>query len=97
MGSKQLRARAQRAARILKLASSASRAHILLVLADTSALPVQSIADSVGMTHSAVSHQLGLLSGAKMVSFKKEGRIVRYSIAAAPEAKALVKFIRSLA
>ena len=97
MGSKQMRARAQRAARVFKLASSASRSHILLVLAEKSALPVQSIADSVGMTHSAVSHQLGLLSSAKIVAFKKEGRIVRYSIAPNAEAKALVKFVRALA
>lgn len=97
MGSKQTRPQAQRAARIFKLASSASRAHILLVLAQKSARPVQDIADAVGMTHSAVSHQLGLLSSAKIVTFKKEGRIVRYSLSNSPEAKALVRFLQTLA
>ncbi len=97
MGSKQTRVKAQRAARIFKLASSASRAHILLVLAEKSPRSVQNIADSVGMTHSAVSHQLGLLSAAKIVSFKKDGRIVRYSVAPTSEAKALVKFVKALA
>jgi DNA-binding transcriptional ArsR family regulator len=97
MGSKQTRVKAQRAARIFKLASSASRAHILLVLAQKSPRSVQDIADAVGMTHSAVSHQLGLLSAAKIVSFKKEGRIVRYSIAPTAEARALVKFVKALA
>lgn len=97
MGSKQTRQKAQRAARIFKLASSASRAHILLVLSERSGRPVQDIADAVGMTHSAVSHQLGLLSAAKIVTYKKEGRIVRYSVASTPDAKALVKFIRSIA
>lgn len=91
-----MRPKAQRAARIFKLASSASRAHILMVLANRSAQPVQHIADAVGMTHSAVSHQLGLLSAAKIVSFKKEGRIVRYSIASTPDARALIKFIKAL-
>lgn len=97
MGVKQTRSKAQRVARLFKLASSASRAHILMVLAKEAAQPVQDIADNVGMTHSAVSHQLGLLSSAKIVTFKKEGRIVRYSISSAPEAKALVKFLQSLA
>lgn len=97
MVSKQTLQKAQRASRVFKLASSTSRAHILLVLAGKSAQPVQDIADKVGMTHSAVSHQLGLLSRAKMVSFKKEGRIVRYSIAAGPAPKALVKFLQTLA
>lgn len=97
MGPKQMRARAQRASRVFKLASSASRAHILLVLATKSLQPVQDIADAVGMTHSAVSHQLGLLSAAKIVTFKKEGRIVRYSVSTTPEAKALIKFVKALA
>jgi len=97
MVSKPTRSRALRAARTLKLASSASRAHILLALSWRGSQPVQHIADMVGMTHSAVSHQLGLLSAAKIVSSKKEGRIVRYSISGAPEAKALVKFIQSVA
>lgn len=97
MASKQTRVKAQRAARIFKLASSASRAHILLVLAEKSPRAVQDIADAVGMTHSAVSHQLGLLSTAKIVSFKKDGRIVRYAIAPGAEAKALVKFVKTFA
>jgi DNA-binding transcriptional ArsR family regulator len=88
--------RAQRASRIFKLASSTSRAHILLTLTKKNAQPVQDIADQVGMTHSAVSHQLGLLLKSKIVTFKKEGRIVRYSIASTGEAKGLVKFLQSL-
>jgi ArsR family transcriptional regulator, lead/cadmium/zinc/bismuth-responsive transcriptional repressor len=96
MGSKPTRAKAQRASRIIKLASSTSRAHILLVLASNAGQPVQDIAEALGMTHSAVSHQLGLLLAAKIVSFKKEGRIVRYSLSSTPEAKALVKFLQTL-
>lgn len=97
MGVKQTRGRAQRAARLFKLASSASRAHILMVLAKKSSQAVQDIADGVGMTHSAVSHQLGLLASAKVVTFKKEGRVVRYSISGTPDARALVKFLVSIA
>lgn len=96
MGSKPTRAKALRASRIIKLASSASRAHILLVLGARSAQPVQVIADSLGMTHSAVSHQLGLLLSSRIVSCKKEGRIVRYSLSNTPDAKALVKFLQTI-
>lgn len=97
MGSKPTRAKAQRASRIIKLASSTSRAHILLVLASKAAQPVQDIAETLGMTHSAVSHQLGLLLASRIVAFKKEGRIVRYSLSNSPESKALVKFLQALA
>ena len=97
MGSKQTRVKAQRVSRIFKLASSASRAHILLVLSKKSSQPVQHIADGVGMTHSAVSHQLGLLLSAKVVVCKREGRIVRYSLAPSSEAKALIKFLKAVA
>lgn len=67
-----------------------------MVLAAKSAQPVQDIAESLDMTHSAVSHQLGLLLSAKIVTFKKEGRIVRYSLSSTPESKALVKFLQTL-
>jgi ArsR family transcriptional regulator, lead/cadmium/zinc/bismuth-responsive transcriptional repressor len=96
MASKPTRAQAQRASRVIKLASSPSRAHILLVLGSRSGLPVQTIADTVRMTHSAVSHQLGLLLAAKVVACKKEGRTVRYSLSSSPESKALLKFLAAL-
>lgn len=97
MGIKQTRAKAQRISCIFKLASSASRAHILLVLATKPMQPVQHIADAVGMTHSAVSHQLSLLLSAKIVSCKREGRVVKYSLTTSSESKALIKFLKALA
>lgn len=96
MVSKQQRAFARDASRIFKLAASPTRALILMVLSQKSGVPVGDIAEALGMTHSAVSHQLGLLSRAKVVVFEKRGRSVLYSMAKTPEAKALGKFLSSL-
>lgn len=38
------------------------------------------IAHLLGMTQSAISHQLRVLKGAKLVRFRKEGRVVYYSL-----------------
>ena len=58
---------------------------------------VQDIAEELGMTHSAVSHQLGLLSSHDIVSSKKDGRLVHYRVSSGKEAKALTKFLAALA
>ncbi len=42
---------------------------------------VLDIANSLGLSHSAVSHQLQLLRERKLVSFRREGKHVWYSIA----------------
>lgn len=96
MVSKAERRRAHRAARLFKLVASPTRTLILNALGKRSRLPVLSIAEEVGMTHSAVSHQLGLLGSEKIVVSQKEGRTVRYSVAANPQAKALAKFLKAL-
>lgn len=38
------------------------------------------IADLLGMTHSAISHQLRVLKQARLVKFRKEGKVVYYSL-----------------
>jgi DNA-binding transcriptional ArsR family regulator len=96
MVSKVLRKRAQRAARLFKLVGSPTRTLILATLQKRRELPVQEIADELGMTHSAVSHQLSLLGGEKIVTSVKDGRTVRYSVAGNPEAKALSGFLKAL-
>lgn len=42
---------------------------------------VLDIANGLGLSHSAVSHQLQLLRARRLVSFQREGKSVRYSIA----------------
>jgi len=46
-----------------------------------SELCVCDIAAVLNMTHSAVSHQLRLLKQARLVSYRKDGKIVYYSLA----------------
>lgn len=90
------RKRAAHAARLLKLAASSTRASILFVLAKHKRLAVQDIASALDMTHSAVSHQLAVLSSADIVTAEKTGRMMCYAISKNPQAKALVKFLTSV-
>ncbi|MBV9159881.1 MAG: winged helix-turn-helix transcriptional regulator [Candidatus Kaiserbacteria bacterium] len=96
MISKAHKARAEHAAQLFGLVSSATRVRILTTLMKKKELSVQDIAKNLNMTHSAVSHQLGLLSEANIVSSKKLGRLMCYRIASGKEAKALIKFLSSL-
>lgn len=66
-------------ANLFKMFGDATRAKILgcLQIRD---LYVFEIADILGMSVSAVSHQLRVLRGAKLVKGKKEGKEVRYSL-----------------
>ena len=85
-----------RVARLFKLVSSPTRVSILMALSAKKTLVVTDIAKAVGMTHSAVSHQLGLLSRAGIVASVRQGRTVRYSLGKKLEARALIKFLRTL-
>lgn len=96
MVSKQERQKAQQVSRLFKLAASPTRALILTTISKDKEVSVGDIAEHLGMTHSAVSHQLGLLSRSKVVVFDKQGRSVFYSMAKTPEAKALGKFLATL-
>ena len=42
---------------------------------------VADIADSIGATQSAVSHQLRILKASRLVKFQREGKNVMYSLA----------------
>lgn len=44
------------------------------------ALHVQEIADRLGMSQSAISHQLRILRNVRLVKFEREGRSVRYAL-----------------
>jgi DNA-binding transcriptional ArsR family regulator len=94
--SKTQKAKAAQAADLFGLISGTTRVLILSTLMKKKELAVQDIANTLGMTHSAVSHQLGLLAGADIVSAKKSGRLVHYRISNSKEAKALTKFLAAL-
>jgi DNA-binding transcriptional ArsR family regulator len=95
MVSKSEKNRAKKAAQLFSLLSSETRVAILQLLSKRKELQVQEIADELDMTHSAVSHQLGLLSEHTIVIGKKSGRSMLYRITAEPHAKALVRALQS--
>lgn len=95
--SKTQKLKAENVAELFSLVSSTTRVMILTTLMKKKEMPVQDIAEELGMTHSAISHQLGLLSSYDIVSSKKDGRLVHYKVSSGKEAKALTKFLSALA
>ncbi len=65
---------------LYKLFGDSTRLRILYVLLETE-LCVCDIAELLGMTTSAISHQLRLLKQAALVKFRKSGKSVLYSLA----------------
>ncbi len=70
----------QNLADFYKVFGDVTRVKILCVLFQ-SELCVCDLAEIVGMTQSAVSHQLRVLKQAKLVKNRREGKIVYYSLA----------------
>ena len=67
-------------ANLHKVFSDMTRIRILYALS-CSELCVYDIAAALGMSQSAISHQLRVLKQAKLVKYRREGKIVFYSIA----------------
>lgn len=63
-----------------KILGDSTRAKIMWAL-DKSDMCVCDLASLLGMTKSAISHQLKTLRDSKLVKFKKEGKMVIYSLA----------------
>ncbi|MBQ9806431.1 MAG: helix-turn-helix transcriptional regulator [Clostridia bacterium] len=63
-----------------KIFGDSTRIRILYALFDTE-LCVCDIAEVLGMTVSAISHQLRILKQARLVKFRREGKTVYYSLA----------------
>lgn len=66
-------------AEFFKVFGDTTRIRILYALFQ-SEMCVCDIAHLLGMTQSAISHQLRVLKGAKLVRNRKEGRVVYYSL-----------------
>ncbi|MDR0747482.1 MAG: metalloregulator ArsR/SmtB family transcription factor [Helicobacteraceae bacterium] len=66
-------------AELFKVFGDSTRAKILCALF-RSRMCVCDIAALLGMTKSAISHQLRVLKQAKLVKYKKEGKVVYYSL-----------------
>lgn len=69
----------QQMADTFKVLSDPTRIRILSLLAHEE-MCVSCIAATLGMTHSAISHQLRLLRATALVKFTKEGKEVIYSL-----------------
>jgi len=67
-------------AELFKVFGDSTRIKILSALSGGE-LCVCDISTAVGMTSSAVSHQLKILKNAELVSFRREGKTVFYSLA----------------
>ena len=63
-----------------KILGDSTRVNILYALSKK-ALCVCDLAELLRMSHSAVSHQLRVLRNSNLVKFRKEGKIVYYSLA----------------
>lgn len=66
-------------AELFKVFGDTTRVRILYVLFE-SELCVNDIAELLGMTHSAISHQLSVLKSSKLVKSRKSGKSVFYSL-----------------
>ena len=66
-------------AELFKVFGDTTRIKILYALFSKE-MCVCDIADLLDMTHSSISHQLRVLKQARLVKFRKEGKIVFYSL-----------------
>ncbi len=67
-------------AELFKIFGDSSRIRILFSLFDGE-MNVSDISESLGMTQSAVSHQLRILKTSKLVAARREGKNMFYSLA----------------
>jgi len=65
---------------LLRIFGDSTRVRILYALFDGEVC-VCDIADALGMTLSAISHQLRILKSARLIKFRREGKTVCYSLA----------------
>lgn len=62
-----------------KLLGNPTRIHILFLLMEQDAC-VSDLADRLGLTQSAVSHQLSLLKANKLVGQRRNGKMIFYTL-----------------
>lgn len=66
-------------AELFKVFGDSTRIRILYVLFESD-MCVCGIAELLGMTQSAISHQLAVLKKAKLVRYRREGKTIFYSL-----------------
>ena len=66
---------------LFKVFGDATRIHILFILCERGEANVTELTEFLGVTQSAVSHQLQLLKQNKLVTARRDGKSVIYSLA----------------
>ena len=80
---------------VLKILSDPTRFEILELLMGTAdELCVKEIAEAVGMSHSATSHQLNRLEDKGIVASRRTGQTICYTIAPSPLTRTMQQIIR---
>lgn len=79
---------------LFSLLNCNTRCLILMLLAQNKTLTVQEIAAKIEMSHSATSHQLGVLVTAKIVTYTKDGRISHYQFDTTANAQLARRLLR---
>lgn len=67
-------------AELFKIFGDSTRVKIINILINEE-LCVNEISEKINVSQSAVSHQLRILKGAKLVKYRKEGNLIYYSLA----------------
>ena len=83
------------AARLLKLLANERRLLVLCKLAAAGELTVGTLAEAVGLSQSALSQHLSLMRAEGLVSARREGLAVHYTIAD-PAARRLLGTLREI-
>ncbi len=68
-----------RVSELFKVFGDITRVNIICALLEAE-LCVCDIAKLLGMSHSSISHQLRILKGARLVKYRREGKMVFYSL-----------------
>ena len=70
----------RRLAELFKTLGDPTRIKLLRLLVKNAELTVSAIAENLGMGQSAISHQLRVLRGARLVKYHKDGKEAWYSL-----------------
>lgn len=88
-------AKIERACDLLRLLSDPTRFHIMLLLMkNRRGVAVYELAEALNLSHSAVSHQLGNLEDAGVVSGERDGQMVLYRIVRSAAAWRALRIMR---
>ena len=85
----------ERAGLFALLADSKRLEVIDILIRANEPLPVGDLAEETGMSHSAMSHLLGVLFRVGIVENVREGRVKRYRLAKGPLVRRVIKLVHA--